>query len=273
LRRRVVGAAAALVVLVAVWFGWSHHIAPTKPDGVGSGSTPTGSHHAQAVADAAVLPRHKGGLRIEGEVIDDHDQPVEGAVVKTWRDDPGDSNRSQYAEDAITGADGTFALDDLEASSYYIGASKTEMFASVETVQLTPTSEPVVLRLRDGVSAIVRVVDAQSRAAIAGVEVHAGAWDSFDRASTGRRVGVSDANGVVLIRGLGAGWQLQASSASPTYAPTEASLQLGTSASAINELVLAVSKGARVSGTVRDLRGIPSRMLWCTPRAPAPSSS
>jgi hypothetical protein len=257
LRRRVVGAAVALVVLVAVWLGWSHHVAPAKSDDVGSDSTSTGSRLAGPVADAAVMPRHKGGLRIEGQVIDDRDQPVEGALVKTWRDDPMDSNRTQYAEDVTTAADGTFALDDLEASYYYVAATKAEMFASVEGLTLTPSSEPVVLRLRDGVSAVVRVVDADTRTPIAGVEVHVSAWDSFDDLSTGLRVGVSDVSGVVRLHGLGAGWNLRAKSASPMFELTEASVQLGTSPSSVNELVLAVSKGARVSGTVHDPNGHP----------------
>ena len=112
----------------------------------------------------------------------------------------------------------------LRAESYFNVATKAEEI-DADSPQSAPTIGGVAHEMSHGES-----FDAETRAAVAGVEVHASAWDSFDDSSTGRRTGVSD---VVQLHGLGAGWQLRASSASPTYELTEASVQLGTSASAI----------------------------------------
>jgi protocatechuate 3,4-dioxygenase beta subunit len=119
-----------------------------------------------------------GGLRLEGQVIDEHDQPVADAVVRFYN----------FDRETRTGEDGSFVFESLGADEYSVTAEKGEDFYCEGVhVTLTATSEPVILRLMPGATATLRIVDAVTRGPIAGARV-------------GLRT--SDANGEVTVRGL-----------------------------------------------------------------------
>jgi len=132
-------------------------------------ATTSDSGDDEAAADA---------LRLEGQVMDDEDQPVGGAEVTLG------------ARVAVSEADGSFAFDDVPAGSYDVSAALGDAFAEVQQVELDANSEPVALRLKRGPTLVVHVVDERGRPfAGASVEV-------------GRRSFTTPVSGTVRIRGV-----------------------------------------------------------------------
>ena len=87
----------------------------------------------------------KGTFRIEGQVIDDKDQPVAGALVAI------DANPPRTVE---TEADGGFVFDNLIARDYRLEATANHAgiagYAGPARLRLTDKPEPITLRLREG---------------------------------------------------------------------------------------------------------------------------
>ena len=122
-----------------------------------------------------------GGLRLEGQVIDEQQQPVAGAEVSLW---PGD----HYA---TSERDGSFAFDGLIALRYNLMAAKEDLFSDVATVRLSTTSEPLILRMRRGATLVMHVVE--DRSPVEGAKV----------VLDGHASAVTDRSGTARIGGLG----------------------------------------------------------------------
>src|SRR5262249_53856860 len=74
----------------------------------------------------------RGRLRLEGQVIDDEERPVGGAVVLLG---------SRPRRTAKTEADGSFAFDQLVGRSYFVAARKDDAVAGPVTVRVTAKTE------------------------------------------------------------------------------------------------------------------------------------
>ena len=90
----------------------------------------------------------KGTLRLEGQVIDEHDRPVAGATVVLSSNPPRTTTSEQ---------DGGFAFDALVGRPYTLTARAAQGVAGPVTAKLTEKSEPVVLQLRPGATVKVTV--------------------------------------------------------------------------------------------------------------------
>lgn len=148
---------------------------PVRTGSAGAGDAP--------VTPATPTPKPRprppvGGLRLEGQVIDEADRPVAGATVRFYN----------FDGEATTADDGSFAFENLGPHAYQVVAEASEdTWCDMVEVELTATSEPVILRVFPGATATVHVVDAADKKPIAGARI------------TDRR---ADANGDVKLRGL-----------------------------------------------------------------------
>jgi protocatechuate 3,4-dioxygenase beta subunit len=122
-----------------------------------------------------------GTLRLEGQVIDEHDQPVAGAEVYIQ---PGD-------KPVTSGADGSFAIERLLPREYRLRAYKGELYSTSVPVRLTPTSEPVILRMRTGATFVIHVADAAGPIVGATVIVDSRTPVLTDATGTARISGIS----------------------------------------------------------------------------------
>ncbi|MEZ4364047.1 MAG: carboxypeptidase regulatory-like domain-containing protein [Kofleriaceae bacterium] len=95
-----------------------------------------------------------GALRLEGQVLDGDDAPVADAVIALSSVPPRQTK---------SGADGSFAFDGLLAKPYTLTARAAAGAAGPVTARLTATSDPVVLRLREGATLELEVVDARQQ--------------------------------------------------------------------------------------------------------------
>ncbi len=156
------------VAIVAVWWWQRGGSEPAKPT-------------AKVVADSAAAPAKapepeprtgnvelaqrvlidddpKGALRLEGQVVDASDQPAAGVTV-VLASNPSRTTTSE--------ADGGFAFDALVGRPYTLvarGAGATAgKIAGPVTAQLTTSSDPVVLKLRDAGKLVVSVASSDGK--------------------------------------------------------------------------------------------------------------
>jgi len=181
----------------------------------------------------------RGDQRLEGQVIDDNEQPVAGASVVLDAHPP---------LEAITEADGTFAFEHLTARIYRVEARTGDRVAGPVAVRLTATSAPVVLRLRRATRVIVDVRSRRDDRPIAGalVEVRALAIASA----------LTDDHGRATLRGVRGGWHVLHVTAAG-YASTSTELAIAEIASGEISTVVHLSEGVAVEGTVVGVDGTP----------------
>ncbi|HKA90706.1 MAG TPA: carboxypeptidase regulatory-like domain-containing protein [Haliangiales bacterium] len=181
-----------------------------------------------------------GKLRLEGQVIDDEERPVGGAVVLLG---------SRPRRTAKTEADGSFAFDQLVGRSYFVAARKDDAVAGPVTVRVTAKTEPVTLRLKGAATLEVTVIAADTRKPLAGADVTIGAEEGGSTAPTG-------ADGKARLRGVGAGWHTIEASAEG-YARGVTLYEASGKAGATEKTTVELKRGAPVSGTVVDAAGKP----------------
>ena len=87
-----------------------------------------------------------GALRLEGQVIDEHQQPVAGAQVTLFTREP----KRATAED-----DGTFVFENLAPGPYKVRAYKDAQSSDLVRTRLSETSEPVTLRMHLGATLVI----------------------------------------------------------------------------------------------------------------------
>ncbi|HEY5952633.1 MAG TPA: sigma-70 family RNA polymerase sigma factor [Kofleriaceae bacterium] len=181
----------------------------------------------------------KGTLRLEGQVIDEHDAPVPHALVAI------DANPPMVVE---TEADGGFVFEGLIRRDYRIEATAGDRYAGPARLRLGDKPEPVTLRMRKGGTVEVVVTERQGGAPVKGAEVElrsALTWKA-----------TTNADGIAQLRGVGAGWSPLAVRAKG-FAPS--AMMLGTSGNAdtVEHVALSLAKGAALSGRVVDEKGKP----------------
>lgn len=241
----------ALVAGLVYWFGFRDRGEGGAPApagaSAGSSSGPAAPARARAGGDdgpAGQLPPlsfetdPEGRLLLEGQVLDEHDQPVAGAEVRISSSPPRTTR---------TDTDGSFSFDKLLGRTYYLRARAGDR-AGNASAKVTAQSDPVVIRLRQGATLTVLVVDGTTRKPIAGATVLRLGDDDHGEATTG-------GDGKAVLRGVDDGW-VQVSASAPGYGPATASRSIGASERQV-ELEVALAEGAPVSGRVVDERGQP----------------
>jgi protocatechuate 3,4-dioxygenase beta subunit len=244
--------AAAVVVAALVVFIWLRR---GGEDGRTSGSAATPA--AGATLPGAAAPRadgqrsapsspeldvlmdddRAGTLRLEGQVVDETDAGVGGAVVRLDSNPP----RQVTSED-----DGSFAFDKLVGKPYTVVATSAAGAGGPVTVRLTATSDPVILRIRAAASLEVVVRSVADRAPIAGATVEVRGLFT-ESATTG-------ADGVARIASVPAGGY-QIAAWAKGYA--RATTWLGIGGAGIEREELMLKPGTGVSGRVVDAAGTP----------------
>ena len=173
-----------------------------------------------------------GTLRLEGQVIDAADEPVQATVVI-------DSNPPR---ELVTEADGSFVFDQLTPRTYRIAARAGDAIAAV-SIRLTRQTEPVILRLaKAGTIAVHVATERGEPIRDARVEVR----DQILIAAT------TDEAGRAVLVGISGGWHVIKASA-VGYA--SAVVEIATTASGETKVDLTLRAGATVSGTVVDGAG------------------
>lgn len=186
-----------------------------------------------------------GTLLLEGQVLDEHDEPVAGAQVWVSSTPP---------RSATTEGDGSFGFDKLLPREYAVTARAGDATGGPVMVRVTPTVQPVVVRLRQGATLTVRVSDEVSGAAVVGAEVEV--------EEMGRDPVKTGADGAAAFRGLAAGWS-SIEVRADGYAPATALATIGSAGSS-QEVKVALRKGAALAGKVVDEAGAAVADAWVT---------
>ncbi|MBA3391460.1 MAG: carboxypeptidase regulatory-like domain-containing protein [Deltaproteobacteria bacterium] len=251
MNRKLVGGLVALVVaLVAVWFLWLRGDGDKPKPAGGSGrtaeitpsATPPANPDEEADAPRAMAPRWSldldpaGPIRLEGQVVGPDGKGVAGAEVWLSSVPP----RTAKAEE-----DGTFSFDKLVGRTYALSAKSGALIGGM-TYKLTASSDPVVIRLGEGATVVVSVVD-EGKRPVANAEVRSG--DAHE--TTARTDGKGEATLKPLTPGY-AGVEVQADG----YAPATGFTTVG-SAGAVGRLTITMHRGFAISGHVVDDTGKP----------------
>lgn len=249
MNRKVIAAAVAVLLAgVLIWFfalrGHGEKQDPGGPVKVGAGfKTP---HGKGATGDTAGPDPTRasgwdvdpvGGNRLEGQVLDDHDDPVKGAEV---------SLSSSPPRTATTGEDGSFTFDKLVNKEYSVTARADDMVGGPVMRWATGQAEPVILRLRRGAALTVHVVADGDGAPINGAVVTL--RDENARSET------TGADGVATLHGVHPGWTQVIATASGYAAADGGTLVQGGNTV---DVTLIMHHGAPVSGKVVDAGGTP----------------
>ena len=134
---------------------------------------------AAAAARSAHIHITAGELRLEGEAVDDKEQPIAGATITL------DHERTTLSE-----ADGSFTFDNLALGDYRLTGEHDTAYGEDDVV-LRAKSELEVLTLRIGPTVAIHVVD------------HAGAPVVGAKASASQHSDAfTDASGTVRLRGM-----------------------------------------------------------------------
>ncbi|HTL36711.1 MAG TPA: sigma-70 family RNA polymerase sigma factor [Kofleriaceae bacterium] len=243
---------AALIVVgtfvAGIWGGG----ATEKPGALARATPPANApvKHANAAAAAAsargLATVHdddpKGTLRLEGQVIDEHDAPVADAVVAI------DANPPIVVH---TGGDGGFEFEGLIRRDYRIEATADDRYAGPARLRLSDKPEPLTLRLKRGGTVEVTVTERAGGAPLAGAEVELRSW-----LSTLTWKAITNADGVAKLTGVGAG-----SSPLAVHAKgfARATMMLATSGKPdiVEHAALSLARGAALAGRVVDEKGLP----------------
>ncbi|HTL37242.1 MAG TPA: carboxypeptidase regulatory-like domain-containing protein [Kofleriaceae bacterium] len=179
----------------------------------------------------------EGPLQLEGQVVDASGAGVGGAEVWLGSVPP----RSAKTED-----DGSFAFDKLVGREYALTASAGDQVGGPIQYKLTETSDPVVIRMTQGSSLFVTVMDDDNKAVV-GADVKA-------VGETSKAV-KTNVEGVVWVKPVHAGW-VAVEVTAEGYAPGHGFTQVGAGG-AKGRIDLKLHKGVSVSGHVIDDHGKP----------------
>ena len=240
----VVALGAAVTRLAGLWGTSSPAPAAPRP-AAGSATKPVVVAPPPAARFAQRLPQlahdddPSGAIRLEGQVIDDHEQPVSGAHVAIDANPP---------KEATTDAGGAFVFEGLIARDYRIEATSEHGYAGPVRLRLAPKPEPVTLRLHAGGTVVVVVTEAHGGAPIANAQVEFRATLVY-RATT-------DAKGIATLTNVGAAFAVITARAS---GHAQAAMMIASSGdpAAPARVALALAKGAPIAGRVVDDHGKP----------------
>jgi RNA polymerase sigma factor (sigma-70 family) len=242
-----------LVVLGTRWLGvWGGD--RTSGDAATAAQAPTSGSDRPAPGSPAVVARPgatraviapvfdddpRGTIRLEGQVIDEHEAPVGGARVAI------DANPAIVV---TTEADGSFVVEGLIPRDYRLEATAGEGYAGPVRLRVSERTEPVTLRLaRAGVVEVV-VTAAAGGKPVAGAEV--------ELRSTLTWQATTDGKGVARLAGIGAVWAPLVVRAAG-FAPGALMLSTSGDPAAPARIAVALSGGAAIAGRVVDEAGTP----------------
>jgi len=203
------------------------------------GHEPAAARPAPPAAPVQEEDDPAGSLRLEGQVLEAGDLPVEGALVRV-------SSRPERT--ARTERDGTFAFDGLLPKRYRLTARAGERVAGPVSQRLSAQSDPVILRLRPGAALEVRVSALEDGRAVQGAKVGLRAEDE--------RAELTDAEGLARFSGVTPGFAVvavQAAGRSPVQRP----VSVPESTTAPVRVEVALARGAPVQGRVVEAGGGP----------------
>jgi uncharacterized GH25 family protein len=241
-----IGAAVAVVV-IALLVAWQLHDRagakrPPVAPSVATTSQPAPIAPPAQTSSARALPLvydddPTGPLRLEGQVIDEHDAPVANAIVAI------DANPPRTTK---TEGDGSFAFDGLIRRDYRLEATSGELYAGPARLRLGDKADPVTLRMHRGGALDVTVTSDGKPVAGADVELRS---TIVSTAKTG-------AAGVAKLRGLGAAWAPLAVRADG-HAPAALIVTTSGNPDTVEHVAVALAHGAAVAGRVVDEKGKP----------------
>jgi len=175
---------------------------------------------------------------LEGQVIDEHDQPVAGARVVV---------DSLPMREAVTEADGGFSFAGMIARNYRLEAHKGDGAAGPVSTRLTTSSEPVVLRMRQAGRLEVTVVDRGNQPVV-------GALVELRGVAVLQAAAGSD--GVAVLTGISAGTHVLKVAATGLASSFELVALAGAAGEVVKRRVV-LGTGVTVAGTVVDPSGRP----------------
>ncbi|MBA3818450.1 MAG: carboxypeptidase regulatory-like domain-containing protein, partial [Deltaproteobacteria bacterium] len=179
----------------------------------------------------------EGPLRLEGQVVGPDGKGVPHAEVWLGSVPP----RTMKAEE-----DGTFAFDKLVGRTYGLAAKAGMLIGGPTAFKLTSTSDPVVLRLTEGATVLVTVVD-QAKQPLPNIEVTEG-YTLETSAKT-------DAKGEARLAPVSPGY-VSVEAHADGYAAASGFTTVG-SAGATGRVTITLRRGFAVSGRVLDDTGKP----------------
>jgi hypothetical protein len=240
---------AALAGLVVFLLARSKPEIPGEPEsgeteGTASAQSPrpgeaAGPSYPESVDEVFEEADPPGTLQLEGQVLDSSNLPVDGARVAISTDPPRTTD---------TEKDGSFQFDRLVGKHYRLTASHSGRVGGPVVHKLSETSDPVILRLRSGAVVEVTVVDAATRAPVAGARLELRTIDKLNA--------VTDAAGQASISGVASGFSTLVTRADG-YAPDQQFLSIPGSTTGPIPVKVALRAGSGVSGVVLDQDGNP----------------
>ncbi|MEQ1735229.1 MAG: carboxypeptidase-like regulatory domain-containing protein, partial [Rhodoglobus sp.] len=249
MQRKTVAGLAVIVVLAgfaAYWFGIRDR-GGDKPKAVATEADPWAKppskepkpERASGEPGAGgAMPRlaHEtdplGTFVLEGQVLDEQDQAVAGALVRI---------SASPTRTATTNATGEFRFDKLLGRSYALTARKGDKLGGPVTAKGS-SREPVVIRLRQGATLEVAVTDAAGKKPVVGAKVMLLDDDEAED-QTG-------ADGVARFPAVAVGWTRFAVTAAG-FSPGNGVARIGQGEKLV-KVDVALQKGAALSGRVVD---------------------
>lgn len=175
----------------------------------------------------------EGGLRLEGQTVDEEKRPIGGVKVTL------NGTRS-----VVSNADGSFAFDHLAEADYAVTAEKNFTYAE-DTLSLRDNSEPMELEMKTSVGMRVHVESTSQR------PIRDAAID------IGRRSAVTDGDGNALVRGLAFNGERLTVIANG-YGPQRIDVATGDDPRVQLAQTVVLQPGALFAGTVVDQAGKPA---------------
>jgi uncharacterized GH25 family protein len=248
MRKSMLGALVVALVAGVVLIFWSLREEPRPP--AEEKSTPAGARarpRPSPTAARASAPEGeplftidedpRGPLRLEGQVLGADDLPVGDATVVV---------DARPRREATSEQDGSFVFEGMVGRRYRIWARAGDSTGGPVMHRLTESSEPVVVRLRQGATVLVTVSARGRPLPGASVELRTG----------DRQQGVSDQRGQVTFRGVREGNRLVTASAEG-YATTQKLVYVPRGGKVPARARLVLQEGVPVSGRVLDQAGAP----------------
>ncbi|MCK5800284.1 MAG: carboxypeptidase regulatory-like domain-containing protein, partial [Deltaproteobacteria bacterium] len=179
-----------------------------------------------------------GTARLEGQVIDSQDHGVGKATVIISSNPP---------RTTLTEEDGSFVFEKLITRQYKLRARAGSLVGGPIKYRVKVAGEPLIIRMRAGVTVDVKVVDGVNRRPIAGAVVTL----DQERAQT-------NSDGTATFEGISSGYVVLAARAEG-FGLVQKLFEVTESKTSRVQAKLVLSAGAAVSGTVRDAKGKPVR--------------
>ncbi len=242
----IVIAGAAVYFLTKATSSQQHETSDNSPEvaeakTAGSANVPSG----QGAPARRMLPEISedddpvGILRLEGQVIDTGDLPVDGAIVAI---------NTRPPRTARTEKDGTFFFDKLVGRRFSLTARHGKRVGGPILHKLSEKSDPVVIRLRSGATVEVSVTAAGRGAPVAGALLELRTIDNVPA--------VTDAQGQASFTGVAAGYCTLSARASG-FSPAQQLVSVPESSTKPIHVALSLRRGSGVSGNVVDQDGRP----------------